>query len=265
MAEDAEDVGFDPEALLATLLDGGVEFVVIGGIAAGLHGSQRHTQDLDIVPAPGRENAARLAQALGLLNARIRGVDGDALGLDPTDPETLGAGANWTLTTDRGDLDLMPNAEALPEWSALAARAERLTLGDLSGLLVVGRDDLIALKRAAGRRQDIEDIVQITQGDRIGAELTSATVHLTASLATDTSEQSATEAAELATSPIAANTRIWLSDDAPTGRRTLNVMSRLDGATPSHAETWASVLASKLGDTGLFLGPPGATISTATD
>lgn len=252
---------FDPEALLGVLLEAGVEFVVIGGIAAGLHGSQRHTQDLDIVPAPGHANAVRLADALRSLNTRIRGIDGDALGLDPTDAATLEAGANWTLTTDRGDLDLMPEATALPPWAELAARADRLTIGDARGLMVVGRDDLIALKRAAGRRQDIEDIVQITHGDQLGTRRTMATVHITAALAAGASEPAAIEAAELATSPIASSTTIWQSGEPGSGGRLLHVRSELDGATRKHAETWASVLTTKLGGSGLFAGAPSVEVT----
>ena len=66
---------FDPEAMLKTLLDEGVSFLVVGGVAAGLYGSQRATFDLDILPEPGLENARRLERALERLEARFRGID----------------------------------------------------------------------------------------------------------------------------------------------------------------------------------------------
>ena len=54
---------FDPEAMLQTLLDEGVSFLVVGGVAAGLYGSERPTFDLDVLPEPGIDNARKLARA----------------------------------------------------------------------------------------------------------------------------------------------------------------------------------------------------------
>jgi len=57
----------DLRALLATFSDAGVEHVVIGGIALGLHGGIRTTEDLDIVPNPEPANLERL---FGVLTMR---------------------------------------------------------------------------------------------------------------------------------------------------------------------------------------------------
>src|SRR6266567_3917260 len=97
---------FDPEAMLETLLDEGVSFLVVGGVAAGLYGSQRATFDLDILPEPGLENARRLERALVRLEARFRGIDPGEhdIGLDA---ESLAEETNLDLTTRHGDLRLL--------------------------------------------------------------------------------------------------------------------------------------------------------------
>src|SRR5437763_14137491 len=88
--------------LLGTLVDGGVEFLIVGGIAASLHGSGRVTSDLDIFYRRTSENIERLAAALAPLKPRLRGAP-------PTlpfefDAETIRRGLNFTLTTDAGPL-----------------------------------------------------------------------------------------------------------------------------------------------------------------
>jgi hypothetical protein len=61
---------FAPDELIAALVDGGVEYVLIGGLAVGAHGFPRATKDLDIVPAPDETNLRRLAGVLRELDAR---------------------------------------------------------------------------------------------------------------------------------------------------------------------------------------------------
>jgi c-di-GMP-binding flagellar brake protein YcgR len=67
----------DLRALLAAFSEGGVDFVVIGGIALALHGSIRTTEDLDIVPDPDPANLDRLCR---LLEAEQGASDPERLG-----------------------------------------------------------------------------------------------------------------------------------------------------------------------------------------
>jgi hypothetical protein len=60
---------FQADELLLALRDAHVRFVVIGGIAVGVHGHVRATKDLDIVPDPKSENVARLSSLLRELEA----------------------------------------------------------------------------------------------------------------------------------------------------------------------------------------------------
>ena len=66
------DGDFDPQQMLAALYESGVQFVLIGGMAAVLHGDVGVTVDLDVVPERNADNLERLASALRILGPRIR-------------------------------------------------------------------------------------------------------------------------------------------------------------------------------------------------
>ena len=86
---------FEPDDLLLALTRAQVEFIVIGGVAVGVHGFIRATEDLDIVPDPSSENLQRLARVLVELNAEQVGVGDfspEEFPDDPTDPVQLAEG-----------------------------------------------------------------------------------------------------------------------------------------------------------------------------
>ena len=91
--------------MLETLIRHGVEFVIIGGVAATAHGSSIGTLDLDICYARDPQNLERLVQALMPLNPRLRGAP-DNLPFR-WDAETLRRGLNFTLMSDFGEIDLL--------------------------------------------------------------------------------------------------------------------------------------------------------------
>ena len=100
---------FDPETLLAALHREDVRFVLIGGMAAVLHGDVGVTVDVDIAPARDASNLERLAAALRSLDARVRAEgapDGLAFDCSPAFFENLGPGAILNLTTRAGALDI---------------------------------------------------------------------------------------------------------------------------------------------------------------
>jgi hypothetical protein len=141
----------------------GVDFVAIGGIAVLAHGHPRATFDLDFVADLSPDNVDRLAAALADLGAQVRGVDAELLDVDPCDPSQLASGANWTLVTDAGWLDFMPAAAGARAYSDIVAAAVPVRAG---AFRVVGLDDLIRMKRAAGREKDIDDIAALTRRGR---------------------------------------------------------------------------------------------------
>jgi cyclohexa-1,5-dienecarbonyl-CoA hydratase len=141
----------DFERSLKVLLDRGVEFVVIGGVAMYAHGSAHLTRDLDICYERSRENIERLATALSPYHARLRGVpEGVPFLLDAS---TITKGMNFMLITDLGDLDLIGEVVGLGQYSAV--RASSITL-DLFGRAcrVLSLEGLIQAKRATGRSRD---------------------------------------------------------------------------------------------------------------
>lgn len=143
--------GFDPLTVLHTLDRHGVRFVVVGGIAARLWGSPSVTQDLDLCYARDRENLHRLASALREMDAHLRGAPADvAFRLDAA---SLESGDHFTFTTRFGDVDLLGTPAGSGGYRELAATAAEIDL-DGVGVAVASLEDLIHMKRAAGRPKD---------------------------------------------------------------------------------------------------------------
>ncbi len=136
----------------------GVDFVVIGGIASVLHGSARNTFDLDICVAVEAANLKALAAVLGELQARLRGVDDDVPFV--ADERTLRQVEVLTLVTTLGELDVLARPAGAPNYAQLRRRAERFDIGGVV-VSVAGIDDLIAMKRAAGRAKDVADVEEL--------------------------------------------------------------------------------------------------------
>ena len=95
----------DFKALLRTLAEAEVEFILIGGVAATAHGSARLTADVDVVYRRSEENIERLAGALAPHQPYLRGAP---RGLPfRWDAPTIRRGVNFTLTTALGDIDFL--------------------------------------------------------------------------------------------------------------------------------------------------------------
>jgi hypothetical protein len=95
----------DFRRLLEALLAGQVEFIVVGGVAASVHGSARVTLDLDVVYRRTRANVERLVGALAPFDPYMRGPP---RGLPFSfDVATVERGLNFTLSTTAGALDLL--------------------------------------------------------------------------------------------------------------------------------------------------------------
>jgi hypothetical protein len=147
----------DVERLLGALTGHGVDYVVIGGIAAVLWGSGRNTFDLDVCPAPDAANLDALGKALTAVNARLRDVQDDVPFI--VDGSTLSGLEILTLSTDAGALDVLMRPGGT-KYERLRRRAQRLDVGPFA-VLVASIDDLIEMKRAAGRPKDDLDIEEL--------------------------------------------------------------------------------------------------------
>jgi len=146
---------FDPIRALKMLVDHRVRFVVIGGFAGRLWGSTTVTNDLDVCYARDRKNLNALAAALQELEASLRGAP-DGLPFRP-DAETLASGDHFTFTTNAGNLDCLGNPAGSRGFLDLIAGATAMKLDSIE-VPVASLDDLIRLKRAAGRPKDLVEV-----------------------------------------------------------------------------------------------------------
>lgn len=142
----------DPQLALRTLDRHGVAFVLIGGLAGRAAGSPTVTNDTDVCYARDRPNLERLAAALIELQARLRGVEEDVPFI--LDAKTLEAGGNFTFDTRAGALDVLAEPAGTKGYDDLVANATPVDLGDGLVVHICSVDDLIRMKRAAGRPKD---------------------------------------------------------------------------------------------------------------
>ncbi len=152
----SDSPGFDARELFRAFAHHEVEYVTVGGIAVQAHGGQRLTQDLDVAIAASSENLARLAGALLDLDARVLGPDGQRSKSVPT-AALLASSDQWHLITAHGPLDILTLPAHLGSFAEMRARAHDVPLGDLS-IPIAHREDLLKMKRAAGRPQDLADV-----------------------------------------------------------------------------------------------------------
>jgi hypothetical protein len=158
----------DPFPLLRALHERGVEYIVVEGFAVNAHGVIRVTKDLDIVPSPTNQNLKRLADTLRDLDAKL--LDTSDFGTEelpavPTSKEDLAMGGNFCLLTRLGRLDVMQWLSGIDSDDLHARLAAAAIESDLDGIpiRVCGLDDLRAMKLAAGRPQDLEDLRRLAE------------------------------------------------------------------------------------------------------
>lgn len=141
----------DFAAVIEVLASGEVRFVLIGGLAMVVHGNAYITEDIDLCYSRDSVNLDRLASALAPLHPRLR-VPSEG-GPFRWDVSTLLAGADFKLTSDVGDIDLLSQVAGIDSFDGLRERAEELELCG-NRVRVASIDDLIAMKKAAGRLGD---------------------------------------------------------------------------------------------------------------
>jgi hypothetical protein len=156
----------DPFPLLRALHERGIEHIVVGGFAVVAHGHMRTSKDLDIVPSPAEENLEKLAEMLGDLHATVLDsgdFEPEELPADPTRAADLAMGGNFCVLTDLGRLDVMQWLSGAG-FDDLYAELDRETIeSTVDGIpvRVCGLEHLRAMKRAAGRPQDLEDLERL--------------------------------------------------------------------------------------------------------
>jgi hypothetical protein len=135
-----------------------VEYLVIGGQAAILHGSPQLTYDTDLCYRRTPDNLERLANALAEIHPTLRGApEGLPFILDA---RTLDLGSNFTFNTDLGPLDLLGWVEPHGTYEDLIGRAEMYDL-ETARVAAIGLDDLIAIKKHIHRPKDQAALFQL--------------------------------------------------------------------------------------------------------
>ena len=146
------------EQLLPMLVKGGVDFILVGGVAAIVHGAARATYDVDLVYARSNANTDRLAHTLASCVPRLRDAPPDLP--FSWDAKTIRHGLNFTLTTALGDVDLFGEVigggtyeDLLPHSFDVEAFGVKFKCIDLP--------TLIRIKEAAGRAKDREALAEL--------------------------------------------------------------------------------------------------------
>jgi hypothetical protein len=136
--------------LLIALNAAEARFLVVGGYAVGVHGRPRATKDLDVWIEASADNARRVMQALRDFGAPL----GD---LAEGDLETPGTGFKMGEPPSR--VDILTQIEGVRLEDVWPRRLETSFGPVRCG--VIGRADLLANKRAAGRPQDLADVAAL--------------------------------------------------------------------------------------------------------
>jgi hypothetical protein len=144
--------------LISLLTGAGVEFIVVGGVAAGALGAARVTLDLDVVYRRTPENLTRIVDALKPYAPYPRGAPPNLP--FQWDRRTVEFGLNFTLDTTIGYIDLLAEITGGGAYDDLLPHAVRLDVFGVS-CLCLGLDTLIHTKRASGRPKDYEAIAEL--------------------------------------------------------------------------------------------------------
>lgn len=150
-----------PKEVIETLANHEVDYMLIGGLAAIAHGSQRVTRDFDLLLNPATANCRRMIAAL---------VEVEAKEYLPKSkrwvPVSRDADSLWLLRrrrffdTTAGGVDVCNRIEGVPEWDQVNGRAVQIEAFG-QPLKLLGKDDLIRSKLAAGREKDLQDVAEL--------------------------------------------------------------------------------------------------------
>ena len=140
--------------MLSALRAADADFLIVGAHALAVHGKPRATGDLDIWVRPTVQNAARVYRALVEFGAPLHGITV----ADFATPHTV-----YQIGLPPSRIDILTGIDGVTFDEAWPRRVQVSQPG--LELPVLGRDDLIANKRAAGRPKDLVDVAELLAGD----------------------------------------------------------------------------------------------------
>ena len=164
-----DELPLDPARIVHVLAYHGVEYLLVGGVAAQAHGAKRKTLDVDCLTRHHPENLVRLCAALTELNARLRieGLSDDdakALSRGVIHPEFFARAEITTWMTNAGPVDILHDIPARDgtrrSYEQLVERGADYRLAGLR-VRVAGLDDIIASKEWANRPKDLAALPEL--------------------------------------------------------------------------------------------------------
>jgi predicted nucleotidyltransferase len=137
---------------LRILSEGGVRFIVVGGVASVLNGASVNTFDFEIVPSRDEENVARLLRVLDVVDAIYR--------FQPTrrikpDASHLSSPGHKNLTTKYGPLDVLGTIGRGLSYEELLPHTVEMDVGDGIRVRVLDLETIIAIKQEPGTEKDL--------------------------------------------------------------------------------------------------------------
>ncbi|WP_411279075.1 hypothetical protein [Gemmatimonas sp.] len=146
------------ETMLGALVEAHIRFVLVGGVAATVHGSARFTNDLDICYDAAPDNVERLVVLLTQWKAYLRGVEPGLPFI--LDARTFRTTPLLTLTSIMGALDLLDQVPGVGDYRAAVAKSELVQIGAVE-FRALTLEALIASKQAVRRKKDIEHLIEL--------------------------------------------------------------------------------------------------------
>jgi hypothetical protein len=143
--------------LLRSLLDAEARFLVVGAYAVGVHGRPRATKDLDVWVDASDDNAPRVMKALSAFGAPLMGL---------TEEDLRRPGVGLQIGVEPGRIDVLTTISGLTFGEAWPGRKDA-SFGEGVRCSVIGLDDLLRNKRAAGRPQDLADVAALERLRRL--------------------------------------------------------------------------------------------------
>lgn len=146
------------EAILSALIARDIRFVVIGGVAATVHGSARFTNDIDLCYDTAPDNVERLVALLIEWRADLRGVEPGLPFI--LDARTFRTTPVMTLTTTMGAIDVLDEVPGVGDYAKALVTSEPVRIGS-TVFRALTLEALIASKKAVRRKKDLEQLVEL--------------------------------------------------------------------------------------------------------
>ena len=226
------DAPLDPAALLATLAESGVDSVVIGALAVGVYSEVRATGDVDVmVPIGDEANKRALQRALKKLKA-VR-LGSEQARIDPVAGDPY---PTLTFRTRYGLLAILHRPDGSDSYRKVKQRSVTTTLAGQQ-VSVVGKNDLVRMKLAAGRTDDLRDVASLTASEQGQPRQ----IFVSMRLAPGADHDRARDLAAARVAYFDSDSRVWIAED-----KHLQIDATRSDLTDEQLEQWAHALADRL-------------------